>query len=410
MKPRLSLALHLVTLIGLMTATAFGQDFQVLHSFASGNDASAPVGQLTIGQNGRLYGTAVEGGSTTACNGYGCGAVFELAQQNGNWHEAVLANFSSDNSAMAPYGPLVLDSAGNIYGVGANPGVIGNQSYSGQLFELALNDGSYTTSTIHYFLGGSNDAGTPNPGLVEDSQGNFYGSSGNGGEQNNNGVVFRFSPNADGTWTETLIYSFGGDSNVVIPYGTMAIDSQGNLYGTTIVGGAYGLGSVYKLSLINGTWSVQDLYDFPPTIQGPSYGGIALDSKGNLYVVSQYGGSYGVGSIFKLTPTVDYWKYSLIHSFTGSTDGGYPGGSIAIDNAGNIYGTTLRGGLFGSGTVYKFAPEQKGWKETVIHNFPATEPLWNPQGVIRNVQGNLYGITSYGGKYSFGTAYEITGQ
>jgi uncharacterized repeat protein (TIGR03803 family) len=246
---------------------------------------------------------------------------------------------------------------------------------------------------------------------VRDVAGNFYGSTQQGGALNNNGVIFEFSTNGDGTWTESFPYQFG-EGKTYSPVGPMIIDAKGNLYGTTQSGGAYGWGSIYKLSLVNGAWTFVSLYDFPPSVNygyPPMPGRLVMDSTGNLYCNTQYGGTYGIGELFKLTPTVGYWKYSLIHTFNGSSDGGFPSGALAVDHAGSIYGTTLAGGLFQYGVVYKFVPGTNGrWNESVLHNFASTNDGYNSQGVILDSLGNVYGLAEYGGADQYGVAYEIS--
>ena len=399
-----------LVLFALPSSAWAGPEFKVLHTFIGGSDAWFPNGPLTLDSAGNLYGTSLYGGSTTACGGYGCGTVFQLALKSGHWGESVLYNFADFTSYAGAYGPLVLDSSGNIYGIGTFAYYNDGEYYGGELFQVLDNAGAYTGSALHNFVGGNDDGAQPNPGLVRDSAGNLYGSTQVGGDLNNNGVVFQFSHDGDGNWTETLIYEFGqGKSSC--PVGAMAIDKAGNLYGTTACGGAYGVGSVYRLSLAEGVWTIESLYDFTPDVMcySPEPGGLAMDAAGNLYVSTQYDGSYGVGMIFKLTPTVGYWKFSLIHSFTGSTDGGYPTGGLVIDSSGSIYGTTYTGGLFQYGTVYKFAHGAKGgWTETVLHNFAGTSDGYNAQGVILDSSDNVYGVAEYGGADLDGVAYEIT--
>jgi uncharacterized repeat protein (TIGR03803 family) len=386
--------------------------FRIIHTFTGGNDAWFPTGVLTFDSAGNLYGTSIYGGSTTACGGvYGCGTVFRLVPKNGHWIENLLTNFGNATGQVGPSGPLVFDSAGNLYGIGTFNYYDNGQVFLGQLFQLVNGGGSYTESTLHFFVGGNNDGGVANPGLVRDTAGNLYGSAQAGGDLNNNGVIFEFSPNGDGTWTETFPYQFGQGKSY-IPTGNMVIDKAGNLYGTTANGGAYGYGSVYKLSQASGVWTIESLYDFTPSPnygQYPTPGGLVMDAAGNLYGNTQYDGFYGVGSLYKLTPTAGYWKFSLVHSFTGSTDGGYPAGGLAVDPSGNIYGTTYTGGLFQYGTVYKFVRGPKGsWNETVLHNFAATTDGYQAQGVILDSLGNVYGVAEYGGANLDGVAYEIT--
>lgn len=387
-----------------------GPQFRIIHTFRGGNDASLPAGALTFDSAGYLYGTSYYGGSATACDGYGCGTVFRLGLQNGHWGESVLVNFADSSSQVLPIGPLVFDSAGNIYGLGEGNGSENGQTYFGELFEGVNNgNGTYTGNIIHFFTGGSDGFGA-NVGLVQDSSGNLYGSTNSGGALNNNGVVFEFSPNGDGSWTETFPYTFGDGKNFV-PVGSMVIDGLGNLYGTTAEGGAYEWGSVYRLSQSNGVWSNQPLYDFTYTGTsgtGPEPSGLVMDGAGNLYGTTQQGGEYGVGELFKLTPTAGYWRFTLIHAFAGSTDGGYPWGQLVIDSSGDIYGTTLTGGVFQYGTTYKFVHNASGrWTETVLHNFTNGADGSQPQGVVLDSLGNVYGIAGLGGANQVGVAYEI---
>src|SRR5258708_8544456 len=320
-----------------------GTKFRIMRTFYGGHDGTYPYGQLTLDGAGNLYGTSFGGGSTKVCSGYGCGTVFRLAVKNGRWSETVLSNFGDLTGQIGQYGPMVLDSAGNLYGTGIATYFGNSQDSYGQLFQLLKNGGSYTESIFHFFFSGSNDRTSLNPDLVSDSAGNLYGSTFGGGI--GAGVGFEFSSNGDGTWTETFPYTFGtGKSSY--PVGTMIIDQAGNLYGTTAGGGAYGYGSVYKLSQVNGVWSIQSLYDFPPALGNcsfPTPASLVMDAAGNLYGSTQCDGAYGVGSLYKLTPTAGYWTFSLIHSFTGSTDGGYPFGALGIDSSGNIYGSTYTG-------------------------------------------------------------------
>jgi hypothetical protein len=143
--------------------------------------------------------------------------------------------------------------------------------------------------------------------------------------------------------------------------------------------------------------------------QSPIPGGLVMDAAGSLYGNIQYGGYCGVGSLYKLTPTAGYWTYSLIHSFTGSTDSGYPSGGLPIDIGRAIYGTTYTGGVYQYGTVSKFVHGKNGnWNEAVLHSFSSPTDGYQPQGVILDSLGNVYGVAEYGGADLDSVAYEIT--
>jgi uncharacterized repeat protein (TIGR03803 family) len=400
-----------VILVGLLTDFAWaGADFEVIYTFVGGTAPYAPNAPLTIGGNGRLYGTTAAGGSTT-CGIYGCGTVFRLTLKDGHWAESVLTGFPNSSQSPDPCGPLVLDSAGNVYGTGINEFTENGLIVDGQVFQVLNEDGSYTESTIHDFAGGESDGQYANPGLVRDREGNLYGSTeaGGSGLPNGAGTVFEFSPNGDGTWTETLLYQFSYETSYN-PTGPMVMDKAGNLYGTTTQGGEFGWGAVYKLSQSNGVWTYQSIYNFTPPLGqfGLSPSGLVIDEAGNIYGSTIYGGSYGVGSVYKLVPTDGSWTFTPIHSFTGSTDGAYPQGGLAVDSGGDLYGTAELGGVYQLGLVFKFAHGADGqWNEDVLHNFTGGADGSYPYGVALDSSANIYGVAEAGGLNQFGTVYEI---
>ncbi len=393
----------------LATSAWAAPKFRIIYTFAGGTDGNGPTGMMTFDNAGSIYGVTSVGGTIGGCFGFGCGTVFQLNLKGGHWSKNILYNLSNvGNSFVGPSGPLVLDNSGNVYGTGQSGGDFG----SGEVFQVTNTGSGWVGSVLHSFAGGTGDGLYPNPGLVRDAAGNFYGTTQQGGK-GNAGTVFKFSPNGDGSWTESLIFDFSNGPGITGPTGPLVIDVSGNLYGATSNGGSYNAGAVYKLSLSNGIWVETTLYNFTPQGSinggGPTPSGLVLDSAGRLYGTTMFGGTFGVGSIFKLTPTVGFWNYSLLHSFTGSSDGGEPYGGLAIDPSGNLYGTTGLGGTFQYGTVYKLAPASKGrWNELVLHAFANSTDGSNPLGVILDKLGNLYGAALGGGANKAGVAYEIT--
>jgi len=259
-------------------------------------------------------------------------------------------------------------------------------------------------STVLYSFSGGSDGLTPTSGLIEDKAGNFYSTTYAGG-QFDRGVVFELAP--DGT--ETVLYSFAGGSDGEYPQSGLAEDAQGNLYGTTTEGGTDNLGTVFKLAP-DGTETVLHSFVGGYDNGATPFGGVILDSKGNLYGTTQDGGSSycpgTCGVVYKITRR---GKERVIYKFQGSPDGEYPLSSLLMDKAGNLYGTTLGGGVqsnycgVGCGTVFELSPSGKDtWSETVIYSFQGNgNDTTNPwANVIADRAGNLYGTATLGGNYN----------
>ena len=191
--------------------------------------------------------------------------------------------------------------------------------------------------------------------------------------------MFKLAPNPDGTWTERVLYSFTGGADGLIPLAGLVFDAAGNLYGTTGYGGADGSGVVFKLAPNpDGTWTESVLYSFTGYADGSIPGaGLIFDPTGNLYGTTTSGGPFsagecpaGCGVVFKLAPNPDgTWTESVLHSFTGA-DGQYPRAGLVFDVAGNLYGTTNGGGPDNDGVVFKLKPNLDGtWTESVLYSF-----------------------------------------
>lgn len=257
-------------------------------------------------------------------------------------------------------------------------------------------------SVIHSFAG--NDGSDPQGGLTLDASGNLFGTTQNGGVSatcQGCGTVFELTPGPKGTWTETVIYAFGA-SDGIAPTGPLLLDRKGNLYGTTIVGGNSGGGSVFELSPgANGTWTEKILYNFTGGVDGgtPFGGGLAMSSTGHLYGMTDLGGQYGYGTVFELVPADNgTWTEKVLHSFKQSNDGGNPaGGTPTLDAAGNLYGVAASGGLYDYGVVFQLTPESTGtWTYRVIYSFHGGSDGNSPScNLIFDRAGNLYGTATY---------------
>jgi uncharacterized repeat protein (TIGR03803 family) len=344
----------------LMPASGGGWTERILHSFNNnGKDGYSPYGSLVFDSSGNLYGTTYLGGENAA------GTVFELTQASaGGWSEQVIHSFSdSSTSGRFPTSGLIFDVAGNLYGTTNEGGTYGY----GTAFELmAKPGGGWVQEVLHSFDENGVDGYFPFGGLVFDSAGNLYGTAYLGGAYSNTfigGIVFELMPMANGTWTETIVHSFGSGQDGVGPYAGLLLDGAGNLFGTTFYGGAdnsnYQDGTVFELSPgSGGSWTESVLHSFgggQVDGWGP-YGGVVLDSAGNLYGATENTLESGDGVLFKLAPSQGgTWTETILTSFAG-TNGNSPRSTLAFDGKGNLYGTTFYGGAHNCGVVFEVAP------------------------------------------------------
>jgi uncharacterized repeat protein (TIGR03803 family) len=350
----------------------------VLHSFSSntGSPGGAGPKSVTLDSAGNLYGTA-EGGRTQL------GVVYQLDPAG---KEKVLYQFPGVTDGDTPQSGVVLDSAGNMYGT--TP--LGGTSAAGVVYKV---DAAGQETVLYTFTGGT-DGGNPSEGVILDSAGNLYGTASAGGA--GYGVIYR----VDTLGQETVLFPFSPASHARTPLGGVTLDSAGNLYGTTQLGGKSDNGTVYKLDA-TGTLTV--LYQFTGGIDGGfPRAGVFLDSAGNLYGTTNFGGSNAnAGAVYKLDTAR---RITVLHTFTGGTDGSDPSGVI-IDPAGNLYGITSYGGVSGAGVVYKV--DTAGFF-SVLYSFKGGTDGGNPYGgVILDSLGNLYGTSMSGGEYGFGTVYKL---
>lgn len=307
---------YLALLAGFILALAF-QAFAaswpkggILYTFKGGSDGSRPVAPLVADAKGNLYGTTAEGGSTSFCQGFGCGAVFELlapSSPSGTWRETILYSFSGGSDGSYPVGGLILDAAGNLYGTTEEGGDLNNAfcvSQGGQgvgcgtVFELsrpANPGGNWTERILYMFEWGFTDGAYPESSVVFDKAGNLYGTTVLGGTAGD-GTVFELSPESGGTWAESIIYSFMGSTDGDIPTSSPIFDTSGNLYGTTF-------STVYQLvpPSNGGIWSLNTINAFSNKYALEN-GGLLFDRSGDLFVTLTYSGEKGNGVAFELIP------------------------------------------------------------------------------------------------------------
>jgi uncharacterized repeat protein (TIGR03803 family) len=380
----------------------------VLYSFTfDGTDGIDPLTGLIFDTQGNLYGTTYGSGT------HDYGTVFELSHGSGGWTETLLHNFNNDGAdGIYPYGTLISDANGNLYGTTYEGGAHGY----GTVFKLSSGSGGNWTETVLHSFGSGTDGTYPYAGLIIDSVGNLYGTTYHGGA-NAGGTVFELSPGNGGSWTETILHSFGFGAGGVYPEAGLIFDHSGNLYGTTYLGGEYGSGTVFELSPgQGGSWTETILHSFHDNGTDAAYpqAGLVFDAHGNLYSTTLFGGtSYVYGTVFELSPGLGgSWTETILHSFNyDGRDGLSPHAGVVLDTHGNVYGTTYSGGTYGYGTVFELSPGQGGsWTETILHSFihNGTDGLQPQAGLIVDDSGNLYGTTTGGGTYEWGTVFEVS--
>ncbi len=314
---------------------------KVLHNFKNRDpNGDEPTCTLTLDPVGNLYGSTIRDGGP-----YTAGTVFEMQPSSKGWALKVIHRFGKNDPANGPFGGVIMDQSGNLYGVG------------GWAFELSPASGGWEETLIHNFNCQNGDGcGVLVPPIL-DSAGNLYGSTDAGGNSKNCGggcgTVYKLHPLPDGSWKETILHSFGAPNDGSYPDSPVVMDAAGNLYGAT---GGYNAGTIYELSpQSDGHWKETILHRFHAGSGGNYPGSIVMDAKGNLYGGTGYGGGQCYcGVIYELSPQANgIWKYTVLHTFSGYDGTG--GGPMIFDDKGNLYGTG-GGGAYGLGVVFEFTP------------------------------------------------------
>ena len=397
--PRLSVAgmVAATLLLALVSANAaHAQTFSVIHSF-SGPDGDLPKGGLTIDRAGNLYGTTFAG-----FLGFGWGSVYQLRPHQQGWLFSVIQVYDGqplDRPAIGPNGTL--------YGTNSNMITVYRVGYVWNLSPPVNPCKSafcfWLSNTIYGFAGGASGATPLGAHLVFDQAGNMYGTTSAGGT--GDGVVYTLSRSG----VETPIYTFAGNPDAATPYSGVIFDSAGNLYGVTTAGGTSGNGAVYKLTPNGGGWSEQVIYSFTGGNDGKTpVGGLAIDQAGNLFGTTITGGANGGGTVFELTPNGGGFNYNLLYSFAGGTSCG-PSAELSFDSSGNLWGTTFCDGAFNLGNVFKLTNSGGTFTYSSIHDFANGTDGKNPiSNVTFNSAGKMYGTTSIGGMFAGGNVWQIT--
>ena len=384
--PRTIRVLTLATLCAAILGVAGrAQTFTVLHTFTGGADGGGPIVGLTIDAAGNLYGTTTSGGP----GGYG--TVFKMTRRGSGWEFSTLYSFHGADGE-EPESRVIFGPDGTLYGttnMGGGDGC-GYLDGCGVVFRLRPPASAcktaicYWTENVIYGDFGFN-ANFPFGDIAFDQQGNLYGIAGD---------IYQLMP-SNGSWTLNVI------NQTVGSYNGVTFDASGNLYGAED-------NLIWRLVPSDGQWIEQDLYNTNNQTQGEGIGGLAFDQAGNIYAGSTTGGPNGGGTAFELTQSDGSWVFNLLHAFSGN--GGPYNGKLLLDAAGNVYGTALSDGTGNEGPAFKLTPSNGGWSYTDLHGFHGPDGCYPNNSMVMDASGNVYGTTEGCGmgNPAYGVVFEIT--
>ena len=409
--------LMFVVCVGSIAAQA--QDLKTILSFG-GNDADGevPLSPPLFDSGGTIYGTTTIGGTSLL------GTVFKLSPKgNDTWTESVLHDFSGSDGQQP--NNVIFGKNGSLYDTTVLGGSQNCYQGCGTIFQLTPDQNGWTLDTLYEFQGFQDGQAPGNVQLGRD--GSLYGTTPSGGppfgrcQKVGCGTLFQLSKK-NGVWTKTILHGFPATTtDGRNPNADIIFDSHGNIYGTTYAGGSLCYGTVFQLSpptKKGGAWTETVLHNFSGGSDGGyPIGGLTLGSDGSIYGTGSYSGVPNQsGTVFKLKPPAKkgrVWAYAVLHTFDGDKYGATPATTMAFDTKGNLYGTAWNGGSTacndGCGLVFKLQPVagKTTWKETVLRAWPNSGQAPNGSIVIYN-DGLLYGTTLFLGADNVGSVFTLT--
>jgi len=386
----------------LSLATVTAATTKVIFSFGQGEGEYADT-DLETDSAGNIYGTTVLGGD------FGGGTVFQLSPTTNGWVHTVLYSFTGGADGGEPYKGVTLDREGNLYGTAVTGGSGGCEGGCGVVYKLTNSGGIWTHAVIHAFTGG-NDGSGPGARVTVDRSGNVYGMAPTGGAYGL-GTIYKIHQVQSGAWNLKIIHAFTGGADGATGSAGRMILRNGHLYGAATSGGTYGSGVIFELTPRGGEWDFRTIYSFKGQPDGSfPYGALLFDASGNIFGTTYYGGANNIGAVYELSRRpAGEWEEKVLYSFRDGTNGNSPISNLVFDSAGNLYGTTSEGGL-GSGIIFKLSPVSGDqWTETVVHRFRGPpDGAFAYNGMVVDRFGNFYGATVHGGDNDDGSIYKFT--
>ena len=391
-------------------ASAGDSAYRTLYSFQGGSDGYEPYGVPAVDKNGNLYGFTSMGGTSNY------GTIFKLAApktRGGKWTKTILYEFPGNEGGGYPQS-MILGTDGNLYGIDYAQTIF-------ELTAPASHDGAWKYLELYRLNGNTDGGSVPGNLVFDSAGNLYGAAELGGDPSCLNGetcgTVFelRRPGKKGGKWHISVLHTFTGEPDGAQPFAGVTFDQKGNLYGTTWRGGAYGWGAVYRASPPANKgqgWSETVLYSFDSSnddIASPE-GPVALDSSGDLYGTTPIGGDLscqagtGCGVVFELAPPAKKdgtWTYSTLYAFQGGNDGIFPSGYMVFDSQESLYSATEQGGGGNnySGVAFRLSPpgNSNTWTETVLHHFIAGSGGGPDDGLTWGKWGDLYGVTITGG-------------
>ena len=405
----LSAVVIAVVLAALGGNSASAQTLTTSASFNGTNGSKPLYGSLISDANGDLFGTTYEGGPSFSIGGDGgAGTVFEIVKSADGFASTPTTLFNFDwIDEYYPMSGLIADANGDLYGTTSS----GGAGSLGTVFELAkTNTGNASMPTVLVNFDGPNGA-IPESSLIADASGDLFGTTLAGAI--GGGTVFEIAKTTSGyasTPTNLVIFGAGGGGSV----GGLAADSKGDLFGTTQFGGASGYGTVFEIAKTSTGCNATPitLVSFNGTDGKFPHSGLIIDANGDLFGAARFGGSSGYGTIFEIVNTASgYASTPTILVTFNYADGAFPMGALIADANGNLFGTTSGGGTVGDGTVFEIANTSSGYANTptTLINLIGTNGAVPEAGLISDLKGDLFGITYGGGTFQQGTVFEVAG-
>jgi uncharacterized repeat protein (TIGR03803 family) len=413
----ISAVVRILAIVVLMASPcAFAQSLTTLYSFGSQpHDGADPMSGIVFDKAGNIFGSAAIDGSQ---HGDGTVfELVRPDHPDGSWNRVAVHEFHGTPDGSLPESLPVLTASGKLFGTTWSGGVMNLGTVFASI-PPATADGSWTTKILYSFGSFRGDGLNPNNGMISAHGSLFGVTSGGGIGRRGTVFMLTPPAAPSGSWTEKVLYSFNALPDAAFPSSPLTIDANGNLFGTALQGGANNLGAIYEISppaASGGAWTETVIYSFNGTDGTLPIGRLVIDASGALYGTTDGGGSKEEGTVFKLTrpaTTGAPWTESILFNFSGGIDGGNPSAGVTLDNEGHVFGPASTGGAGGpdfGGVIFVLSPpavEGDEWTENILHHFGGPDGF-SPVAPVVLRKDAIYGTTMLGGDFGKGTIFRL---